>query len=120
MLFHISLNEIRLWGHHGVSEQERAIGSWYMITIDMDADIASSAYTDDELNGTVDYGRVAEVVKKEFCVSSRLLESLAWRIGRAVLSCSQKIECVTVCIQKQNPPVCSPTLSASVSITVKR
>lgn len=117
---HILLEDIRLYGHHGVSEQERTIGGWYSLSLNLDVDIASPALIDDNLHSTVDYGMVVDAVRHEFNQSALLLESLAYRISEAVFRCSTRIESLTIRIAKLNPPVSLPTHSAAVEISFRK
>lgn len=131
---HIQLSNIRLYGHHGVSPQERRIGAWYSISLDLTVDIGVAALTHDELdaaandicaqtdalNASVDYGMVADIVKREFCRSTMLLETLSHRIALAVMDSSPRIKGLTIHLSKLNPPVSVPTDAATIKLSLIR
>lgn len=117
---HILLQDIRLYGHHGVSEQERTIGAWYSITIDLGVDIGQPALIDDNLHSTVDYGTLTDVVRREFQKPAMLLETLAHRIAEALFNSSPRILTLSIRLGKLNPPVSAPTDMAAVELTFRR
>lgn len=77
----IRLHDIRVEGRHGVYEEERAAPTVFTVNVDLIAkDLATPARTDD-LADTVDYSRVAEIVRDVIAGPSRhLLEALAGAI----------------------------------------
>lgn len=78
----IHLNNIRAWGRHGVSDEERQSAQELTAEITMQVDL-QQASTSDDLNDTVDYSKVYEqAVKIIESTSYRLLE----RIGGHILA----------------------------------
>lgn len=75
---HIRLYNIRVEGRHGVYEAERAAPTTFTVNVDIVArDLDTPARTDD-LADTMDYARVAEIVRDVIAGPSRnLLEALA-------------------------------------------
>ena len=116
----IKLNGIRLYGHHGVTEIEQKVGSWYEIDLTIEADISPAALEHDDIQGTIDYSAVLDVVKDEFSTPSRLLEHLAARIAHAILRSFDRAMAVNVCVQKLAPPMRGNVRSAAVSLTFTR
>ena len=49
MLCDIHIQELRIPAHHGVLEQERLIGTDFLVTIDAEVDVGESAFADDNL-----------------------------------------------------------------------
>jgi dihydroneopterin aldolase len=79
------LRQLHFFGHHGVSEAERRAGGVFIVDLEVEADTARSASTDDVAD-TVNYVDVYEVARRvveegEF----HLLEALAARLADAVL-----------------------------------
>ena len=100
----IKLNNIRVYAHHGCLTEEGKIGSDYRIDLQIEADLAASAKSD-ELGDTVDYVHLNKIVKEEMAVRSKLLEHVAQRILDRALQEIQHIEKATVEVSKLNPPL---------------
>lgn len=110
----IQLNGIHLYGFHGVSAEEQAVGSWFQIDVSLNAKVTFDALNHDNLRGTVDYSGVLEVIKKEFAVNSKLMEHLAYRIAKRLFSYSQSISQIQIRIQKKTPPMPTNVDSSAV------
>jgi len=52
------LEDVRFYGHHGVSKAEQTVGVWFSVDAELAVDLSAAAVSDD-LNSTVDYGVVA-------------------------------------------------------------
>lgn len=100
----IILNEIRVYAFHGCMEEEKKIGSDYIVNLEVETDMISSAKTDDIVD-TVDYVSLNKIVKEEMSVSSKLLEHVAQRIIDRVLKQFSEVDSIEVSVAKQNPPI---------------
>lgn len=114
------MQELRLFGHHGVGEQERQVGSEFRVSVSALVRVSSAALEDDSLEGTVDYGEVCELVKQEFSRSSHLIENVAWRIAKRLLKRFALMASVRVRVEKLAPPVGANCRSAAVDLSVDR
>jgi len=112
----IELRGLRALGTHGVLAEERSRPQPFEIDLDVVADLAVAAETDD-LSQTVDYGalaaQVVRVVAGERC---DLLERLAARIAETVLA-DRRVAIVTVSVRKLRPSVPVDLASAGVRVT---
>lgn len=115
----ISLNEIRIFARHGVMPDERTLGAWFRVGVTADVD-CQAAIDDDDLGATLNYAEVAEVVKSEMEVPSKLIEHVCGRIAKRLMSEFPIISHLTVSVSKEHPPVCVECESASVRLTVSR
>jgi dihydroneopterin aldolase len=110
----VELDSLEVFGRHGVEEEERREGAAFLYDISLDvADTAAS----DQLEDTVDYREVADVVReisdsREF----NLLEALAATIADALLG-RFPVERVRVRVRKPSPPGLPAAYSAA---TVER
>lgn len=81
----IFLENVRFFGHHGVTKGEQTVGAWFTVDVALSLDLAPASLSDD-LGATVDYGRVArrivEIGTKE---RVNLLERLAGLLADALL-----------------------------------
>jgi len=115
----IELRGLRVLGRHGVGEEERLVEQPFEVDLDVVLDTGRAASTDD-VNDTVDYGRLAEEVAEVVEDSSfHLLETLAEVIARTVLA-YESVEEVTVVLRKLRPPVPLDLATAGVRITRNR
>ncbi len=103
-------------GRHGVLDQERRVGNVFEISISIDVPSADSAAETDNLDLTVNYAEVVEIVKREMREPSKLIESVAWRIACAIKRrYGEVVASGTVTVAKLAPPI--PAEMDSVSYT---
>ena len=114
----ISLNGLRFYAYHGAEPQEAIVGAWYTVSIIMEA-YATAAILNDDLNGTINYAKVTEVVKQQMQIRSALLEHVAGRIAKSLLDSFSNLKSVTVTVSKENPPVGCPCSKSSFSLTAQ-
>lgn len=99
----IEVKGIRVYAHHGCLEEESIIGQEFVVDVIVGADIRPSA-TQDELELTVDYCDITEVVKEEMSIRAKLIEVKAVNIARRVKSMPH-VDTVEVRITKPKPPI---------------
>ena len=114
---YIFLDGVRLYAFHGVAEQERRVGAWFIVSVRVQYNICRAMETDC-VDDTISYADVLEVVKREMAVPSKLLEHVAGRIARAVITEFQGVESVWVRVVKQNPPMGANCEGAGVEVEV--
>lgn len=115
----IVLENIRLYAYHGVLAQEKKVGQWYTVNVRMDVLDEKAAYSDD-LNDTVNYAEVYDIVRREMDVPSRLIEHVCGRIARAILDGCALVDEVTVGVIKNNPPIGADCSGCGVELALKR
>ena len=117
--YRIELNGIHLYANHGVMEQEKAIGAWF--TIDIRLDITdTSCLESDDIEGTVSYADVYNIVSSCMDRPSRLLENVCYRISNAIYEAFGQVKGISIRLAKDTPPMGGDRLSASVTIESKR
>ena len=109
------MREVRFHAFHGVMPQERKVGAEFAVSLRVGLDL-SRAVESDNVEDTLNYATLYEVVKKEMIIPSRLLEHVAGRIGKAVFSHFPQVESADVVITKQNPPMGADCNGASVEL----
>jgi len=115
----IRLRDITVYGTHGVSAAEREVGRPFVGDVELRADLAAAAETDD-LGATVDYAAVCALVKRVNDAGPYfLLEAFAGRIAKEVLE-GFGVDEVTVRVRKPHPPVGGIVGAAEVEITRSR
>ncbi|MEO2099514.1 MAG: dihydroneopterin aldolase, partial [Flavobacteriaceae bacterium] len=100
----IYLKNIRLYAYHGCMDEEEKIGSDYVVNIVVNTDLSLSSQTD-ALKDTVDYVALHTIVKEEMEIRAKLLEHVAQRIIKRILSQFSSVSKASVKVAKKNPPV---------------
>lgn len=110
----IILKGVRIYAYHGVLEQERKVGAYFTIDLKILTDFSRAMETD-ELDGTISYADVYDVVKQEMAVPSKLLEHVGGRIISS-LRARFKLNKVYLRIMKENPPMGADLQAAGIEI----
>lgn len=116
----IGLHGLRFYAYHGVMPQERKVGAAYTVDLLLDVDMAHEALMDDQLDGTVSYAEVYDVVAQAMAVSSALLEHATTRILQALFAQFPRIQRITATLRKDTPPIGGATEGCSVTLSAKR
>ena len=110
---------MRFYAHHGCFDQERVIGTHFRVDLSFTTD-TSKAEVSDNIDDTVSYLDVYQVVKREMAKPSHLLENVAHRIGEAVLENFPAVDTVTVKVSKLNPPLGGQMDSVCITLDLTR
>lgn len=116
---HIILNDLRFYAYHGILPQERVVGGDYSVSLRVAADL-SKAIEQDDVNVTLNYATLYEVIQREMNIPSNLLEHLAGRIGRTILDVFPQIEVIDLSVTKLNPPMGANCQGAGVELRMRR
>lgn len=100
----IDVNGIRVFAYHGCLEEEARIGGQYRVDVRVEGDFGE-AERSDELGVTVDYGRVAAIVRDEMAQRSKLIEHVAARILVTLKAVWPNGYRWQVRVVKQRPPI---------------
>ncbi len=111
----VELESITVRGRCGATVEERALGQTLVVDLRLTPQSADACETD-ELDDTVDYGRVVELVRRtvadnEFHLLERLARVLMDKIWDAF-----PLTALEVAVAKQTPPVSAPTDAARVEL----
>jgi 7,8-dihydroneopterin aldolase/epimerase/oxygenase len=98
------VEDIRFYGHHGVTPAEQEVGAWFSVDVELALDITPAALSDD-LEAGVDYSQVvARVVQVGTGERVHLIERLAGVICEALLR-EYPARDVTVRVRKVTAPL---------------
>ncbi len=100
----IELEGMEFHAFHGCLEKERKEGNTFMVDIHAETEMKKAVKTDD-LEKTIDYGRVYDIVAEQMAIPSNLLENVAGRILDAIRKEFKEILFCKVRVSKKNPPV---------------
>ena len=107
-------------GFHGVYEEERRDGRRFQIDLEVEVDAESAAASDD-LDETLDYRRLAEIVDEVAHGPSRfLVEKLAGEIVDTALERYDQVQQATVRVRKHAPDVVGGPQWVGVELTRHR
>ena len=111
----IHLKGIHLKGYHGVLPQEKIVGNDYIINISIAIDL-SKAIESDNLNDTISYAEVFDIVQNTMQIKCDLIEKVAGNIAKELFKAFENINELKISITKQNPPMGADCSGASVEL----
>lgn len=112
----IRINKARFFAFHGVLEQERKTGANFYVTLEAEVDFAQSLLTD-ELDDTVSYADLFEIIRQEMGIPSRLIEHAGGRILSHIFRSYPEVKAARIEIIKENPPMGADCEGAGIIIT---
>lgn len=111
----ITLENMEFHAHHGCMDHEKTLGNTFYVTVKMKLDTIKAEKSDD-LNDTLNYQNVYDVVKIEMSQPSNLIEHVAHRIIDSLQSNFNQLESIYVKLTKMNPPLGAKVPSVSIEI----
>ena len=99
----IKINEMKLFGYHGLYDVEKENGQDFVINIAVELAYQAESY--DSIDSAVDYVEIAKIAKEIFNNDRyNLIETLAVEISNSLME-NNKIDATTVSIKKVSPPI---------------
>ena len=112
----ILVEGIKLYAFHGCLDEEGKIGGNYIVDVTMETDFSEAAESDD-LNKTIDYVIVYNIVKKQMAIRSKLIETVGERIIQELQNTFKTLQKTEVKITKINPPMNGDVEKVSIIIS---
>lgn len=112
MITEINLKDVRFFARHGVYPIEQEQGNTFIVNITLRGDFTRAVESDD-LEDTISYAEVYEVIEEVMNVPSKLLEHVAGRIHQSVMAAFPQIISLRVEISKTAPIGCGGTAFSS-------
>lgn len=100
----VSVKGIKSFGYHGCLKEEAAIGGEFITDIVVYTEFKGAAKKDD-LNKTIDYVAINQIVEEEMAKRSKLIETVGYRIHKRLKKLSKDITRITIEVKKINPPI---------------
>ena len=100
----IILEEMEFHAFHGCLDHEKTLGNTFIVSICMTLDTQLAGQTD-ELEHTLNYQLVYDVVKEQMEVPSKLIEHVGQRILNSIMTKFPQIQALEVSLSKLNPPL---------------
>ena len=112
---YIIIKEARFHAFHGVMPQERKVGAYFIVSLRIGYDLTRAMQTD-QVNDTLNYATVYQLVKEEMQQPSCLLEHVAGRISDAILQHFPDVMSIDLTLTKENPPMGAECEGAGVEL----
>lgn len=114
---HINLTGIKAFGYHGVFKEERIHGQTFIADVELNLDLNKASESDD-LNSTIDYSKVVDLVVEEIQGEAvNLIERLAGRIAEKIKTVFPDVTKVVITLHKPHAPVDAEVKDISVTLT---
>ena len=111
----LKITGIECYAYHGCLDEEAVIGCGYKVDVIFYGDF-KKAIASDNLNDTIDYVLVNEIVKNEMAVRSHLIEHVAGRILLTLKNKFTACQKITVTVSKLFPPVKGMIIEATILV----
>ncbi|MFY1046950.1 dihydroneopterin aldolase [Chryseobacterium sp. GP-SGM7] len=111
----IFLEDVKIYASHGVLPEENIIGTYYIINTEIHTDLWDAAESDD-LNDTISYADINEIIHKEMKINSKLLEHVAGRIIAKIRENFEQVSYIKLRITKTSPPMKGEMKGASIEL----
>lgn len=112
----IELEGMEFKAYHGCLEQEKVRGNSFTVDFRGELDLSAAAESDN-LNDTLNYADIYEIVSYEMSIPSELLENVAGRIVKAIEQSYPQLLRFSVRVSKKRPPVDGITQWSRVTLT---
>ena len=113
----IELKKMLFYAYHGVMEQERIVGNTYRVDLKLFLDLSKSIRSDN-LEDTINYADIFNLVGEEMNISSQLIEHVAGRIVQKIKQKYPTVSKIKIRLAKMNPPVQGEVQEAAVIISI--
>lgn len=115
----IELEGMEFKAYHGCLEQEKVRGNSFIVDFRGELDLSAAAESDN-LNDTLNYAEIYEIVAYEMSIPSELLENVAGRIVKEIERRFPQLIAFSVRVSKKRPPVEGITQWSRVTLYSKR
>lgn len=100
----IILEDIKIHANHGVLLEEALIGNYYIINAEFHADLEKASESDD-LNDTINYAEINDIIHQQMAIRSELLEHVIGRIINKIEKAFPQITFIKIKLTKTKPPM---------------
>lgn len=100
----ILIEDLKIYAFHGVLPEETITGTYYLINLELHADLWKATDSDD-LEHTINYAEVNDLIHQEMKINSQLLEHVCGRIINAIHAKFPQINNIKIKLTKTNPPM---------------
>ena len=116
---YVFLKNVRFRAFHGVLPQERLVGGDFLLNLRVGYPIEKGMESD-EVEDTLNYAALFDLVRQEMNKPSQLLEHVAGRIVKTIMEAFPAVSSVDLELTKLNPPMGADSDGAGIFLNVKR
>ncbi len=98
----IHLHNLEFFSYHGIHEEEKILGGWFQVDVDIKSDITKTV---DRISDTIDYVSAFNIIQQKMNEPTPLLETLADTILNALHHFDSRITEIIFTVKKINPPI---------------
>lgn len=111
----IEISGLKLHGYHGVYDFEREKGNKFVFDVKLNISFADAQFADN-LDSTINYVNVIELVEQINSVPVSLIETLAYNIYKSVIESFPQVLGGYIKVTKLNPPISKTDLQSASAI----
>lgn len=100
----ILIENLKIFAFHGVLPEEKILGTYYILNVEIHADLWKAAESDD-LKDTINYAEINDILHQEMAIPSQLLEHVNGRIVKKIKNTFPQITFIKIKLTKTNPPM---------------
>ena len=100
----IRIEGMQFYAYHGCFSEEKIVGTHFRVDCSLEVNVKEAALSDD-LEKTINYQSVYQLISREMEVKSSLLEHVAYRILKSLHDEFPTLKKSWVSVQKMNPPL---------------
>lgn len=116
----ILIRNLKVFAYHGVMEEEKANGQYFIFDIDALVDISKPCESDN-VEDTVNYALMVECITEAFTAQKDdLIERAAQRVAKALFESFEKISELKILLKKPDAPIDADFDWVGVEINRKR
>jgi len=111
----VALEGMQFYAYHGVSAEERKVGGEYEVNIYLGT-FFENAMKNDQLELTINYENIFEMVKEIMKTPVQLIEHVAGKILDGIKSNHSQLFAIKIEVIKKNPPLNGEVSRAKVVV----
>jgi dihydroneopterin aldolase len=115
----IFVEGIQIYAYHGCFKEEADIGTHFVVDVELDVDLTQPSISDN-IEDTVNYQAVFDVIKEQMAVPSNLLEHVSKRIMDTLFDRFNGVEKIKLKVSKMNVPLGGQINNVAVQIERER
>ncbi len=116
----IIIKGLKIFAYHGVNPEEKVEGQNFVLDITAELDVKKARLSDD-IEHTVSYAKIIKTATAVFTEKSyNLIETVAGKVGVAIMQEYPKLRSVTVVLKKPEAPIKADFEYVAVEDTITR
>lgn len=120
MMDNITLRQMQFYGYHGLFPEENKLGQRFIVDVQLFLSLEKAGKSD-QMNDSIDYGKVYEVIQAIVeGEAMHLIEAVAEKIAGQLLGEFALLQALQVKVIKPDPPIQGHYESVSVEIYRER